>query len=48
MTKGMRMVLVLSACMAVAQFGMQSQAAGQEAKGLRVVSEQTVISLAKT
>ena len=46
MNKGMPVGLVLSACVAVAQMGMSAQAYGQEAKGLRVVSDQTVAGFA--
>jgi hypothetical protein len=46
MNKGMLVGLVLSACMAVAQVGMSPQAFGQEAKGLRVVSDRTVTGFA--
>ena len=41
MNKGMPVGLVLSACIAVAQIGVSPEAAGQGAKGLRMVSEQT-------
>src|SRR5512134_2261009 len=37
--------LVLSVCMAVAQLGISGAASGQEAKGLRVVSDQTVTGI---
>ena len=38
--------LVLSVCMAVAQLGISGAASGQEAKGLRVVSDRTVTGIA--
>lgn len=37
--------LVLPVCMAVAQLGISGAASGQEAKGLRVVSDQTVTGI---
>ena len=37
--------LVLPVCMAIAQLGISGAASGQEAKGLRVVSDQTVTGL---
>lgn len=46
MNKGVRVGLVLSASVAVAQLGISPHAFGQEAKGLRVVSEQTVTGFA--
>lgn len=46
MNKGMPVGVVLSTCVAVAQLGMSPQASGQEAKGLRVVSDQTVSGFA--
>jgi hypothetical protein len=38
--------LVLSVCIAVAQLGISGAASGEEAKGLRVVSDQTVTGIA--
>jgi hypothetical protein len=46
MSKGMPVGLVLSVCMAVAQLGISGAASGQEAKGLRVVSDRTVTGIA--
>ena len=46
MNKRMPVGLMLSACMAVAQVGIFSLASGQETKGLRVVSDQTVTGFA--
>ena len=46
MNKGMPVGLVVSACVAIAQMGMSPQASGQEAKGLRVVSDRTVTGIA--
>ena len=46
MNKGMPVGLVLSACVAVAQMGIAAQAFAQEAKGLRVISDQTVTGFA--
>jgi hypothetical protein len=42
MDKGMSGGLVLSACLAVMQVGLAPDAYGQEGKGLRVVSDETV------
>jgi len=41
MNKGIPVGLMLTVCMAVAEPGISAQASGKEAKGLRVVSEQT-------
>ncbi len=41
MNKGIRVGLILSTVMTVAQIGIAAPASGQETKGLRVVSEQT-------
>jgi hypothetical protein len=46
MNKGMPVGLVLSACVAVAQLGISPDAFGQDAKGLRVVSDRTVTGIA--
>lgn len=45
MNKVMPVSWVLSVCVAVAQLGIGAQAFGQEAKGLRVVSDQTVTGI---
>ena len=46
MNKGMPVGLVLAACVAVAQMWVSPQASAQDAKGLRVVSDQTVSGFA--
>jgi len=46
MNTGMPVGLVLSVCVAVAQMGISTEASGQEARGLRVVSEQTATGFA--
>ena len=46
MSKRISVGLVLSACMAVAQLGISSQASAQGEKGLRVVSDRTVSGFA--
>ncbi len=46
MNNRMRIGLVLAACVAMVQAGVSSAVSGQEAKGLRVVSERTVSGFA--
>lgn len=46
MNKELKVALILSACAAVAQSGIAPQASGQDAKGLRVISDQTVTGFA--
>lgn len=45
MSKGMPVGLVVSVCTAVVQLGISGAAYGQEGKGLRVVSDQTVTGI---
>jgi hypothetical protein len=46
MNKGIRVGMVLSACVAIAQIGISAAAYGQEAKELRLVSDRTVSGFA--